>query len=54
MTHNYLTGNIAPIAPELLEDIEDTAKDTVTIDGTAYGIPDNLWYQGVIYNKGNL
>ncbi len=51
VTHNYLTGNIAPIAPELLEDIEDTAKDTVTIDGTAYGIPYNLWYQGVIYNK---
>lgn len=51
VTYNYLTGNIAPIAPELLKDIEDTAKDTVTIDGTAYGIPYNLWYQGVIYNK---
>lgn len=49
--HYYATGNLAPITPELLENIEETAKDTVTVDGAFYGIPYNLWYQGVIYNK---
>lgn len=49
--HYYATGNLAAIKPELLEDIEDSAKETVMVDGVAYGIPYNSWYQGVIYNK---
>ncbi|MBO5371961.1 MAG: carbohydrate ABC transporter substrate-binding protein [Lachnospiraceae bacterium] len=49
--HYYATGNLAEIEPMLLEEIEDSAKNTVMVDGIAYGIPYNSWYQGVIYNK---
>lgn len=49
--HYYATGNLAAIEPELLTEIEDAAKETVTVDGVAYGMPYNSWYQGVIYNK---
>lgn len=45
------TGNLAPISAECTAVIKEEAMSGVTIDGTAYGLPFNAWYQGVIYNK---
>lgn len=45
------TGNLAPIDERFVEDLDKMARESVTIDGIAYGIPYNYWYQGVIYNK---
>lgn len=45
------SGNISPITIEGTQDIEETARSAVTIDGQIYGIPYNAWYQGVVYNK---
>lgn len=45
------TGNLAPIPEECTELVKEEAMLGVTIDGTAYGLPFNAWYQGVIYNK---
>lgn len=45
------TGNLAPISAECTAAIKEEAMLGVTIDGIAYGLPFNAWYQGVIYNK---
>ena len=45
------TGNLAPIPAGLLSYVKDTAIAGVSVDGTAYGIPYNAFYQGVFYNK---
>lgn len=50
-SHYYTTGNLAPIDAAIVEDLEESSIDTVTVDGVAYGIPYNSCYQGVIYNK---
>ena len=47
----YATGNLAPIDGQLLGCLDERAVESVTVDGEAYGIPYNSWYQGVIYNK---
>ena len=47
----YNTGSLASINEELLQGIDKKALDTVTIDGKYYGIPVNVWYQGIIYHK---
>jgi len=45
------SGNLAPISPELLQYVKDTAIPGVSVSGRAYGIPYNAFYQGVFYNK---
>lgn len=44
-------GILAQIDLEQLAAIDPEAAETVTVDGKAYGMPYNAWYQGVIYNK---
>ena len=44
-------GNLAPIPEICAEMIEPHALEAVTVHGTAYGLPFNAWYQGVLYNK---
>lgn len=49
---NYVsTGNLKEISSACEELILEDSKDAVTVDGVVYGIPYNVWYQGVIYNK---
>lgn len=49
---NYATtGNLQKISEECEDLITEDAKEAVTVDGNVYGIPYNVWYQGVIYNK---
>ena len=49
---NYAnTGNLMQISDACEELITEDAKEAVTVDGNVYGIPYNVWYQGVIYNK---
>lgn len=45
------TGNLGVIPKQCIQQIEDYALQAVTVDGKAYGVPYNAWYQGVIYNK---
>lgn len=45
------SGNLAPLQVAGMERIEKEVRDIVTIDGKAYGLPYNAWYQGVFYNK---
>ncbi len=45
------TGNLGVFPKRCSERIEDYALQAVTVDGRAYGVPYNAWYQGVIYNK---
>lgn len=47
----YSTGDLAPIDKELLQGIEESALKPVTIGEECYGIPFNVWYQGVVYHK---
>ena len=47
----YSLGNLAPIPPNCIDKIDEKALQSVTFDGTAYGLPFNTFYQGVIYNK---
>ena len=47
----YSTGSLAPIDKKLLQVIDENALETVTVGGNYYGIPVNVWYQGVIYHK---
>lgn len=46
------TGNLAPLPDGCTERIEPHALEAVTVQGRAYGLPVNTWYQGVLYNKG--
>lgn len=45
------TGNLAEIPPECVAKISDEALAAVTQEGKVYGLPYNVWYQGVLYNK---
>lgn len=45
------TGNLAPIPEECIEQIRPESLEAVTKDGKVYGLPYNVWYQGVLYNK---
>ena len=45
------TGKLGEISKECREKIKDEALEAVTVNGKAYGVPYNAWYQGVIYNK---
>lgn len=47
----YSTGNLAPIDKKLLQGIDESVLEPVTINQKYYGIPFNVWYQGVIYHK---
>lgn len=45
------TGNLALISEECISKINIEARESVSINGIAYGLPYNALYQGVIYNK---
>ena len=45
------SGNLAEIPAFCTDKIEEQALQAVTIDGIVYGIPYNVLYQGVIYDK---
>ena len=47
----YPSGNLAPLKGELLHTVEPEALPSVTLDGEAYGLPYNTFYQGVLYDK---
>ena len=47
----YPSGNLAPIPASLMQYVREPSLPAVTINGTAYGIPYNAFYQGVFYNK---
>ena len=47
----YPSGNLAPIPASLMLYVREPSLPAVTIQGTAYGIPYNAFYQGVFYNK---
>jgi ABC-type glycerol-3-phosphate transport system substrate-binding protein len=47
----YPSGNLARIPPSLLQYVREPSLPAITIDGAAYGIPYNAFYQGVFYNK---
>lgn len=44
-------GNLAPISVICTDKIKEQALQPVTKDGVIYGLPYNILYQGVIYNK---
>lgn len=45
------TGILTVLGPELSDHVQDMGLEQVTIDGKVYGLPYNLLYQGVLYNK---
>lgn len=45
------TGYLAALGGELYEPILEVGLDQVSVDGEVYGIPYNMLYQGVLYNK---
>jgi ABC-type glycerol-3-phosphate transport system substrate-binding protein len=47
----YPSGNLAPIPASLMQYVREPSLPAVTINGTAYRIPYNAFYQGVFYNK---
>jgi len=47
----YPSGNLAPIPAALMQYVREPSLPAVTINGTAFGIPYNAFYQGVFYNK---
>ncbi|PXV93805.1 ABC-type glycerol-3-phosphate transport system substrate-binding protein [Lachnotalea glycerini] len=44
-------GNLAPISTNCTKRIKEEALQSVKKDGVVYGLPYNVLYQGVIYNK---
>ena len=47
----YPSGNLAPIPASLMQYVREPSLPAVTINGTAFGIPYNAFYQGVFYNR---
>ena len=45
------SGALEPLSIEGIETVEDTALESVSLDGKVYGVPYNAWYQGVLYHK---
>lgn len=45
------TGILAALEPELSAHVQELGLEQVTIDGQVYGLPYNMLYQGVLYNK---
>ncbi len=45
------SGNLSPVPAACIDKIEENELPAVTVDGTVYGLPLNMFYQGVIYNK---
>ncbi len=45
------SGNIAPAPESLVQRISPVALPAVTVKGRVYGLPYNVFYQGVFYNK---
>lgn len=45
------TDNLAPISNVCSSKIKAPILKSVTVGGVVYGLPYNVWYQGVIYNK---
>ena len=44
-------GAILPLPQEACEDIAPEAMELVTIEGEPYGLPYNVLYQGILYNR---
>lgn len=44
-------GNLAAIPTTCTDKIEEQALQAVTLNGIVYGLPYNVMYQGIIYNK---
>lgn len=45
------SGYLADFDESFYQRIDERALDSVTVDGAVYGLPYNVCYQGVIYNK---
>lgn len=45
------TGILAGLSRELTSHVQSFGLDSVTLDGASYGLPYNMLYQGVLYNK---
>jgi len=45
------SGNLAPLSATMMRAVRPEALPAVTLDGKAYGLPYNTFYQGVLYNK---
>lgn len=45
------TGNLAAISESLASHIQPFGLERVSVDGATYGLPYNMLYQGVLYNK---
>lgn len=47
----YKTGNLAEIGTSLTSLVEDEVLSDVTVDDKIYGLPYNMDYQGILYNR---